>query len=427
MKKYQDQHEFQPLLVEIEDRPINPLGKWILWLVVLAIFLGAIWLFVAKIDVVVTARGKIVPIGNIKLLQPLQTGVVSKILVKEGDYVKKGDLLIQIDSSVTSANLQSQKQNLKIAQIKEQRLKALINSTPFISSYQKQNRLYQNQKDILENMIIKFNASQNQLIAQYKSTKSQISKITTQLNQKSQQLDQMKQVLDIIAKKEYLELQSEIQILKQEHKILQQKLIELTQEKEKLAQEKNIYKNQFLLKYTDELLQTQKEIIELKAKIETTAFQYEKEQIKSPVDGYVGKLLIHTPQGIVTPAQKLISIIPKNQELIVEAKVLNQDRGFIKKDMEVAVKIDTFNFQKYGSVKAEVLSIATDAIEDEKLGLIYEIKIKLKKRYLIINHQPKNLKSGMSVTSEIKVGKRRVIEFFIYPLIKYMDEGLSVR
>ena len=173
---------------------------------------------------------------------------------------------------------------------------------------------------------------------------------------------------------DFEELKSQIEILKKELKITKQQIKDITYKKEELIQEEKIYKNKFMLKYTNELLLTQKEIIDLKAKLDATLFQYEKEQIKSPVDGYVGKLLIHTLQGVVTPAQKLISIIPKNQELVVYAKVLNKDRGFIKKGMEVAVKIDTFNFQKYGSIKGVILSIASDAIEVKNLGLIYEIK-----------------------------------------------------
>lgn len=147
----------------------------------------------------------------------------------------------------------------------------------------------------------------------------------------------------------------------------------------------------------------------------------------SPVDGYVGKLMVHTVGGVVTPAEKLITIIPKDAPLVIKATVMNQDIGFIKKGMHSAVKVDTFDFQKYGLVPAEVIHIADDAIEDEKLGPVYEIYLKLNKDSLNINGEEIFLASGMSVTSELKVGKRRIIEFFIYPVVKYLDEGMSVR
>ena len=137
--------------------------------------------------------------------------------------------------------------------------------------------------------------------------------------------------------------------------------------------------------------------------------------------------MVHTIGGVVTPAEKLISIVPNNVPLVIKATVLNQDIGFIKEGMDAAVKIDTFNFQKYGLIPATVSHISDDAIDDEKLGAIYEIYLVPKKTHLFVKGEKVNLNSGMSVSAELKVGKRRVIEFFIYPLIKYLDEGMSVR
>ena len=130
---------------------------------------------------------------------------------------------------------------------------------------------------------------------------------------------------------------------------------------------------------------------------------------------------------MVTPAEKLVTIIPKDAPLIIQATVENKDSGFVKEGMEVAVKIDTFNFQKYGMIHGIVTHKADDAIEDEKLGPVYELYIEPKENYLEVNGEKVYLHSGMSVSAEMKVGKRRVIEFFLYPLIKYLDEGMSVR
>jgi hemolysin D len=137
--------------------------------------------------------------------------------------------------------------------------------------------------------------------------------------------------------------------------------------------------------------------------------------------------MIHTEGGVVTPAQELLRVVPKSSPLIMKVKVLNKDIGFIKKQMQSAVKIDTFNFQKYGLVEGEVMHISNDAIEDEQLGFVYEVFIKPKQKYMEVEGEKVTISSGMSVTAEVKVGKRRIIEFFIYPLIKYLDEGMSVR
>ena len=237
----------------------------------------------------------------------------------------------------------------------------------------------------------------------------------------------LKEVLDIIANKEYEDAKNQRveyqeQFTMKEHVIAQSqgKLNELTQQLRLITQE---YRNKLL---TD-LTQKSKEATSLRTEVETTQFRNAKQQIIAPVDGYVGKLLVHTVGGVVTPAEKLLTLIPKGVPLIIQATVLNQDIGFITKEMEAAIKIDTFDFQKYGLLHGKVKHIADDAIEDEKLGPVYEITIDPKETTLRVEGKELTINPGMSVTAELKVGKRRVIEFFIYPMIKYLDEGLSVR
>ena len=223
-----------------------------------------------------------------------------------------------------------------------------------------------------------------------------------------------------VAQKEVIEYEE--QILVKEHEIikLQAKLTELQEQKLLITQE---YQNKLL----EELTQKRKEATMLKVEIKSIKFKQAKQHLKAPVDGYVGKLYIHTIGGVVTPAEKLVTIIPKVAPLIIKANLLNQDSGFVKKGMQTSVKVDTFDFQKYGIIHGKVIHKADDSIDDEKLGPIFELYIEPKEHYLNINEDKVYLRSGMSVTAEMKVGKRRVIEFFLYPIIKYLDEGMSVR
>jgi hemolysin D len=194
-----------------------------------------------------------------------------------------------------------------------------------------------------------------------------------------------------------------------------------------LQEQLHLITQEYRSKLLAELTQKSKEATALRTEVETTLFRNAKQSITSPVDGYVGKLLITTVGGVVTPAEKLITIIPKNAPLLIKATVQNQDIGFIAKAMEAEVKIDTYDFQKYGLIHGNVKHIADDAIEDEKLGPVYEIAITPINTTLKGEGKTLPIHAGMSVTAELKVGKRRVIEFFIYPMIKYLDEGLSVR
>ena len=117
-----------PIIAEIEEEPVNPLGRTMFWTLITLIILTGLWLFFGKADVVVSARGKVIPDGETKIIQPLETGVIKKILVKEGDFVRKGQTLMEIDPSTTQPQLESLKANLEYTNIERNRLKAAANS-----------------------------------------------------------------------------------------------------------------------------------------------------------------------------------------------------------------------------------------------------------------------------------------------------------
>ena len=430
-----DKHEFTPLLVEIEERPTSPTGRWLFYTLIVILVIGLLWLFFAKIDIVVSARGKVVPEGEIKIIQPIESGSISAIRVREGQAVKKGEVLIEIDPSVTATDLESKQKNLSLLELEIVRLNALIEDKPFIPSssctdsaaiatqqltYISAKSAYEQQKMVIVQQILQ-TRSQNEASRADLSQKKQL------LTNAKEREARLKEVLDIIAKRDYIEAQNQRieyqeQFRMKEHAISQSdsRIRELREQLHLITQE---YRNKLLA----ELTQKSKEVTALRTEVEATLFRNAKQSITSPVDGYVGKLLITTVGGVVAPAEKLLTIIPKNAPLLIKATVLNQDIGFVAKAMEAEVKIDTYDFQKYGLIHGNVKHIADDAIEDEKLGPVYEIAIT--PTNMTLNGEGKILPihAGMSVTAELKVGKRRVIEFFIYPMIKYLDEGLSVR
>ena len=427
-----DLHEFKPLLIEIEDKPLNPLGRIILYLVLAIMVFGTAWLILAKVDVVVSAQGKVIPSGEIKILKPLESGVVSKIFVKESDRVKKGDILIQIDPTVTDASLSSKQDDLAVINSDIALLEALINESNL--SKDKLNKLnssqlslYNSQKQILASTYESNKAKLNSAKLDIKANESEVNRLGLLLSKEEEAKVRLQKVLDLIAKKEYEEVSKNIINLKEQKDIALYRLKELNKKLEEIIEENEKAIKTIKSSWIETSLSKEKEKRELSAQINAILFSNKTQQIKSPVDGFVGKLLVHTEGGVVSPNDNLISIVPSDAPLIIKASVLNKDIGFLKLGQEVAVKIDTFSFQKYGLLYGNIIEISKDAIEDEKLGLIYEIKIKPKSLDIKVEGEIKRLEIGMSVIAEVKTGKRRVIELFIYPIIKYMDEGLSVR
>ena len=427
-----DLHEFKPLLIEIEDKPLNPLGGIILYLVLAIMAFGTAWLILAKVDVVVSAQGKVIPSGEIKILKPLESGVVSKIFVKESDRVKKGDILIQIDPTVTDASLSSKQDDLAVINSDIALLYALINESNLSKDEinklnSSQLNLYNSQRQILASTYEGNKAKLNSAKLDIKANESEVNRLSLLLNKEEEAKARLQKVLDIIAKKEYEEVSKNIINLKEQKDIALYRLKESNKKLEEIIEENEKAIKTIKSSWIETSLSKEKEKRELSAQINAILFSNKTQQIKSPVDGFVGKLLIHTEGGVVRPNDNLISIVPSDAPLIIKANVLNKDIGFLKLGQEVAIKIDTFSFQKYGLLHGNIIEISKDAIEDEKLGLIYEIKIKPNSLDIKVEGEIKRLEIGMSVIAEVKTGKRRVIELFIYPIIKYMDEGLSVR
>lgn len=334
--KEDDAHEFKPILSEIEDSPINPLGNTIFWVIISFIVIAASWMYFGKVDIVITARGMIIPTGEEKVIQSLEKGVVGTIAVKEGDYVQKGQLLAIVAPAEYEPELELNNLREEEARISEQ-----------IASDRAKLRI----------------ASDNRR--------------------------RLSGVRDIIPQQRYDDAVRETTELSHNINAMGASLAEIRNKRIQIEKQKQI--------------------------------------IKSPIDGYVNKILVHTVGGVVTPAQALMTVVPKNAEMVIKAQVMNQDVGFIEAGMPVSIKVDTYNFQKYGILNGVVTVVSPNSIEDERLGPIYEVYIRPENKTLVVEGKEQSIKFGMSTTNEIKIGKRRIIEFFIYPLIKYLDESIKVQ
>jgi len=429
-----DKNRFRPHLSEIEETPVSPLGRKILWAIVIFMLIATVWMFLGKTDVVVSARANVVPVGNVKILQALSSGVIKNIYVKEGEAVKKDQLLMEIDPSVEKSNIQAKKKNAQILSLEIAKLQASIEGREFIPPSDADPSIVAMMSGMQLSERQNIKTQENEIDAQMMQINDQISALQIDienarktLRMGKEQERRMRKVLDIIAKNDYYKLQREnlsyqheIDRKSQEISALRSKLNELRYQKEGIS---SGYKS----KLYQMLSQKRSQLAELKAQIDAVAFKEQKQQIKAPMDAVVSKVSFNTLGGVVQPAQELIRLIPKDAPMEFKAIVENKDIGFIKTGMPVAIKIDTYDYQKYGLFEGNVSKISPNAIEDKKLGLVYEVYIKPKNKYLMVDGQKRYLIPGMSATAELKVAQRRIIEFFVYPLIKYYKEGISVR
>ena len=150
-------------------------------------------------------------------------------------------------------------------------------------------------------------------------------------------------------------------------------------------------------------------------------------QLRAPVAGTVQELAVHTVGAVVSPAQPLLKIVPGQGTLEVEALLLNRDIGFVDEGQVAEIKIDTFNFTKYGLIDAELVNISNDAVEDEQLGWVFKLRLELGQDSIRVGEKQVRLSPGMAVSAEIRTGKRRLIEFFLSPLLRYKQESVRER
>jgi hemolysin D len=153
----------------------------------------------------------------------------------------------------------------------------------------------------------------------------------------------------------------------------------------------------------------------------------ELQRLVSPIDGVVQQLAVHTIGGVVTPAQQLMVVVPQDHPVEVEAQVENNDVGFVKEGQPVEIKVETFPFTLYGTIPGKVVSVSDDAAPIEKVGLVYPARVSLDRATIQVEGREVKLSPGMAVTVEIKTGQRRLIEFFLSPLLKSIQETARER
>ena len=443
LKRDRLQYEFLPAAEEIVETPAAPLGALVVWLVTLLLIVALVWSYFGRIDIVAVANGKISTEGSTKIIQPAVSGVVTSINVHEGQRVKKGETLLALDKTTAEKDVATANQSLNAARVERDILRRLavggntdeiinnadlpdetkatlwqfagsqtalsatrqqaVNGT--ISNYQQQLQFNQQAKNQLETN------AQN-----LKNRKAEIEKQLPNANpvDKLRLQNELNNIDQRITSAESAVLGQNQQLLQSQSALTQAQ----NQSQTQTAETNSVFNNQ--------IIASEKRIIELENNLVKAKQILAQTTITAPVDGTVLSLTVKTIGGVVNAGQQLAQIVPEKVPLYVDAALDNQDVGFVKPGQRVVVKVATYPFQRYGYLEGTVENISPDAIQDDKKGLIYKAKIKLNDDKSSKQNQLKLL-PGMSVSAEITTGQRRIIEFFLDPLMTKIDESLKVR
>ena len=437
-------HEFLPAALEVQESPPSPAGHWILGLILSLFIIAVLWSSFGQVDIVVTAPGRIVPSGQVKQVQAPLAGVISAILIREGDRVAAGEPLVQLDPTYADADDQTVREQLQDVALQlywrealedwlrdgresEGALALAMDLNPL--ELDRAETLYQQHRQEISARILSLEMELAANRSGQATVSAERTRASATLSVLIERVVAYKALVDrqYGAKVQYLELlqqqtdlQSSIPILESRHQQLVENAAAITARIHATLSEIRKHNLMELARLDSErgaLLQELRKANQHKTQL----------VLNAPVTGTVQELVIHTVGGVVSPAQKLMTIVPENAKVEVEALLQNKDIGFVNAGQQAEVKIETFNFTKYGLIDANILNVSNDAVEDQQLGWVFKMRLKLDQDNIAVEDKLVRLTPGMSVTVEIKTGKRRLIEFFLSPLLRYKQESVRER
>ncbi len=430
--------EFLPAVLEVTETPPSPLGRILLWTIVALVSIMVLWAVFGRVDEVAVAPGKLVPVGQVKPLQAEDKGIVKQIYIREGQRVKKGDLLLELDRVISAADLERNQKESKYYEREIERLTAEKEGRSFspdsVSASDQQNlnvqvQLYNSRNNEFRAKIGAAEETVRQNEASADMAVINRNKIADQLSVAADKESRLERLLaqDAVALFQLLDQRSrrmelEQSLAAQEKEIIRSRAV-LAQSRQNLANIVAEHDREIDTK----LAENQKQLAAYEEEVKKAAEKDRLTRIIAPADGTVSQFSVYSAGAVVTPAQVLMVLVPDDVELELEAWAANKDIGFIQVGQSAEVKIDTFNFQKYGVIDAQVSDINPDSEREKEKNNSYRVRLKLAKDHVVVGDKITPLLPGMSAMAEIKIRQKRVIEYFLDPFRQYQSEALRER
>lgn len=461
-ERRRDELAFLPAALEIVETPPSPVGRAVAITIVALVVAVVAWASIGTVDIVATALGKIIPSSRSKTIQPFETGVVRAIAVRDGQSVKTGDLLIELDPTITGAELGRLKSDLLSAQLDAARLGAALGKgdpqAEFRAPAGTPATLVEMHRRFLVSQIAEQKAKLAAIDGQVAQKQAELATIKTSIEKLKALIPPLEERVEIrrhLVSKElgsrliYLSDLQELIGQKQEVLVQQSRLTEAEAAIAALDQTRSKTVAEYERGLLDELAKAEQKAAGLAQDIIKAEQRTSLQKLTAPVDGVVQQLAIHTIGGVVTPAQSLMIIVPAGSQLEIEAMISNRDIGFVEAGQDATIKVDAFNFTRYGLLHGKVLSVSTDAISrdkpqdgrapDKQQGaeaassepkgqeLVYAARVSLDRTRMQVEDKAVSLSPGMAVTVEIKTGSRSILSYLLSPLARYRHESLRER
>ena len=419
----------------------HPLPSWRIfaWPVMILMTALVTWAFFAELDEVAVAPGEVVPQGKVKMVQHLEGGIVEELFVAEGDTVKEGDTLLQLDLAGGGANLKELHVRLDSQLLIRARLIAEAEDTEPSFPQEAADR----RPNLVRSQLNAFTARKRELDSTLNVMKEQVRQReleTQELTARrkavgrnfklaSERLKMSKSLLaeGLTAKMEHLELEAEVESLEGEMNSLEPAVPRARAAVNEAKQRMKEGKIRFNREAREELGKTEQEIARVKELLVLATEQGTRAEIKSPIDGVVKNLRFNTIGGVIRPGEPILEIVPTGENLVIESRLSPIDRGYVNEGQAAMVKISTYDFARYGGLEGTVIQLAPDTTIDENGQPYFRVIVQTDKNYLGETEGSLPIVPGMQATVDIHTGKKTVMDYLIRPVLKLRHEAFRER
>jgi hemolysin D len=450
-----DEVAFLPAALSLQETPVHPAPRRLAYVLMGLFVLALLWACIGEVDIVAVAPGRIIVSDRTKIIQPLEASVVKAVLVKDGDKVQAGQVLVELDPTMASADSASVQEQLQAATSEAQRTQALL------KLLSKEKLLPHTPYDLQPDLALNQSQIQAQLNAEWQDIRAKLSKLESEAQRKVAEaatvqasIAKLEATLPLSQSREadYTRLVNQGFIsghatqdktrerIELERDLLVQRA-RLQEAKAGVAESQQTqaaYRAETLRSLNDRYALATTKVKQLGADQSKAQQRQRQTQLTAPVAGTVQQLAIHSVGGVVTSAQPLMVIVPdatEGETVTAEVSIANLDIGFVNAGQVAEVKLETFSYTKYGAVQATVSNVSADAVtpnsSDDKRssngGSFYPATLTLNRKDMLIDGKRIAISPGMNVTAEIKTGKRRIIEYLLSPVQRAGSESLRER
>ncbi len=442
-------HDFHPALIRLQQSAPNPLGRAVLWVVLgfVAVILG--WSLIGRLDIVAVADGKLVPASYLKIVQPAEAGVVKEILVREGETVREGQVLMRMDAVLSESDLRTMTAEFQARRLALKRIDAQLNGRQLLrgmddnpDAFAKVQAQFAANKVSYESAL----AQERSVLLKARHELAAATEVRSKLRQtlphyREQEAAYEKLVRDgfagkiVYTDKQRERIEKEQDLNAQEAAILSARA-SIEHSERRLAQIAADYRKQLEAERAEVAPLAERSSQDLKKQ----EHRHRQLELKAPQEGVVKDLATHTVGTVASPGTILMTLVPKEEALLAEVWVRNDDVGFVQPGQRVRLKLATFTFQKYGFVEGEVLRVSADAAEQgadaqaptasrgrATSPLAYKTLVNLNTQTLAHAGRSLRLQPGMQVSAEVHLGTRTAMEYLLSPVQKAWHEAARER